>query len=94
MFKHKNTHKGMWRFSNRLYVNQIDHVLVNSRFTNTVLVIKSARGTDCDTRHMLVVGELKVTLKKKRSVRKIETKSHLDVQNSMNPLLVRSTYLK
>jgi len=64
MFKHKNIHKGTWRSPNGLYVNQIDHMLVNSRFTNTMLNIKRARGADRDTEHMLLVGKLKVTHKR------------------------------
>lgn len=74
MFKHKNINKSKWRYPNGLYVNQIYHVLVNSRFTSTVIDVKSARGAECDTDHILVVGKLKVTLKKTRSSKKIGPK--------------------
>jgi hypothetical protein len=52
MLKHKNVHKGTRRSPNGLYVNQIDHVLVNSRFTNTVIDVKNARGVECNTDHI------------------------------------------
>ena len=45
-------------------VMRIDHILVNSRFSNCVLDIRSFRGADCGSDHFLVAGKLKVTLKK------------------------------
>jgi len=64
MFPHKEVHKGTWRSPDGRYVNQIDHILVNSRFSNCILDVRTFRGADCGSDHFLVVGKLKVTLKK------------------------------
>lgn len=75
----------------RLGINQIDHVLVNSRFANIVLDAKSARGADCDT-DILVVDKLKVTLKKTRSSKKIGLKGRFYIQKLDEPN-IRDIYL-
>jgi len=81
-----------WRSLNGLYISQIDYMSVNSRFTNTVLDVKSAQGADFDTNHLFVVGKLKVTLKKTRSSKKLETKGSFDVQKLEEPI-IRDVYL-
>lgn len=64
IFLHKEVHKGTWRFPDGRYVNQIDHILVSSRFSNCVLDVRTFRGADCGSDHFLVAGKLKVTLTK------------------------------
>lgn len=64
MFPHREVHKGTWRSPDGRYVNQIDHILVNSRFNNCVLDVRTLREADCGLDHFLVAGKLKVTLKK------------------------------
>lgn len=50
-----------------LYTNQIDHILVNTRFKNCLRDVITVRGTDCDSDHYLLAGKLKVKLKKPAS---------------------------
>jgi hypothetical protein len=71
MFPHKNIHKGTWRSPDGRYTNQIDHVLINLRFSNCIQDIRTVRGTDCDSDHYLIKVKMKLKLKKK--VRREET---------------------
>lgn len=63
MFSHKNIHKGTWMSPDGSYSNQIDHILVNKRFANNIMDVKTYRGADCDFDHFLVAGNLRVKLK-------------------------------
>jgi hypothetical protein len=57
-----------------------------------VINVESARGAKCDIDHILVVGKLKVTLNKTRSLKKIGTKGRFDVQKLDEPT-IRDVYL-
>lgn len=64
MFPHKDIHKGIWRSPDGCYTNQIHHVLINARFSNCVLDVRTLWDADCGSDHFLVAGILKVKLKK------------------------------
>ncbi|KAE9524374.1 hypothetical protein AGLY_015211 [Aphis glycines] len=49
------------------YNNQIDHILVNERFSNGVLDVRTLSGAECGSDHFLVVGRLKVKLKRRKN---------------------------
>ena len=46
--------------------NQIDYILINSRFRNALLVAKTFPGADCGSDHVPVCGTIRLKLKKKR----------------------------
>ncbi|KAL4143409.1 hypothetical protein QTP88_005744 [Uroleucon formosanum] len=64
MFPRKDIYKGTWKAPNSRYTNQIDHVMINTRFKNCIQEVKTVRGADCDSDHYLVKGKLNVKLKK------------------------------
>jgi len=64
MFPHKNIYKGTWMSPDGRYVNQIDHILVSTRFKNCIQDIRTMRGADGDSDHYLVKGKMKVKIKK------------------------------
>ena len=59
MYPHKNIHKGTWKSPEGRYTNQIDHILVNSRYKNFIQDVRSIRGADSDSDNYLVRGKMK-----------------------------------
>lgn len=41
MFAHKSIHKGTWKSPDGLFVNQIDQLLVNEKFENSIKDIRT-----------------------------------------------------
>jgi len=64
MFQRKDIHKYTWISPNGRHKNQIDHVLINNRFKNSILNIRTLRGADMDSDHLLVGIWMKVKIKK------------------------------
>jgi len=64
MFSRKYINKYTWVSPDGRYKNQIDHVLVNSRFKNSILNVRTLRGADVDSDHLLLGIWIRVKLKK------------------------------
>lgn len=58
-FDHKNIHKETWISPSGRTRNQIDHVLVERKHAKNVTDVRSYRGADADSDHMLVIAEMK-----------------------------------
>lgn len=79
MFDHKDIHKETWIAPNRKTKNQIDHVLIESRHSGNVMDVRSYRGADADSDHILVIAKMKQERPyKKRNKRGERRKYDLD----------------
>ena len=59
MFPHRNIHKYTWTSADGKTHNQIDHLLIDTRWHSSVLNVRSFRRVDCDTDHYLVVAKVR-----------------------------------
>ena len=63
LFQHKDIHKTTWRSPNGHTVTQIDHICISTRWSHSLLDVRSMRGADINTTHYLVRGYVSVKLK-------------------------------
>jgi endonuclease/exonuclease/phosphatase family metal-dependent hydrolase len=60
-FDHKNVHKGTWKAPGGA-INQIDHILISTRYATNITHVRTCRGPNCDTDHYLVKAVLRQRL--------------------------------
>ena len=60
MFNHKKCHKVTWVSRADGTENQIDHICISRRWSNTLLDVRSKRGADINSDHHLVVGTIRI----------------------------------
>ena len=80
LFEHKDIHKTTWRSPNGHTVTQIDHICISTRWSHSLLDVRSMRGADINTTHYLVRGYISIKLKcpqKRKKYVKLPALNHL-----------------
>ena len=85
LFRHKDVHKYTWEAPGGRARNQIDHILVNRKWINSLYDVRNKRGADVSSDHVLVWARLKLSLKTKKKTSK---RSKFDVEKLKQPRVV------
>lgn len=64
LFQHKTIHKITWNSPNGRDKNQIDHLMINGRWKNSLCDVRAMRGADCSSDHHLIIGKINLKLRK------------------------------
>jgi len=83
MFQRKDVNKYTWISPNGRHKNQIDDVLINNRFKNSILNIRTLRRADMDSDHLLVGIWMKVKIKKYK-INNLANKGRTDINKLTN----------
>ncbi|WP_333765053.1 endonuclease/exonuclease/phosphatase family protein [Streptomyces sp. IBSBF 2390] len=83
-FPHKNIHKGTWRSPDKRTVNQIDHVLVDSRHASNILDVRSYRYAEDFSDHYPVIAKVRARISNaKRDKQKEERGCNIEAWRSV-----------
>lgn len=93
MFPRKSIHKYTWTSPDGKYRNQIDHVLVTNRFKNSIVNIRSLRGANIDSDHVLLGIWVKVKLKRLMKSDQRKKAMRFDINKLENPV-IKKNFLK
>ena len=64
LFMHRDSHNTTWRSPDQMTVSQIDHVIINQKWTRSIQDVKANRGADIGSDHVLVVATVSLKLRK------------------------------
>ena len=64
VFPHRRIHKATWKHPNGTVENQIDHIAYSRKFRRCISDVRVKKGATVGSDHYLVVGSLKLKLKK------------------------------
>ena len=64
LFKHRDIHKITWVSPDGNTKAQLDHILINNKWRSSLQDVRTYRGAECGGDHNLVVGEIKLKLRK------------------------------
>ena len=78
IFPHKDIHKYTWVSPDGRTKNQIDHVTINRKWRNSLKDVRTLRGADINSDHVLIRAEL--TQKLKTLNKKLEFRKKYDIQ--------------
>ena len=96
-FKHHARKLWTWKSPEDNAKNQIDYIMTNKRFRNSLLTVKTMPGADCYTDHVLLFGKIRIKLKKtkkapgKAKLDLILLKTESNIRESFN-VAVRNRY--
>ena len=66
LFQHRDIHKITWVSPDGNTKAQLDHILINNKWRSSLQDVRAYRGAECGSDHNLVVGEIKLKLRKTR----------------------------
>jgi endonuclease/exonuclease/phosphatase family metal-dependent hydrolase len=61
-FKHLAIHKWTWTKPGGDYKNQIDHIIINSKWVNSLMDTRVYRGADISSDHQLLAAKIRIKL--------------------------------
>ncbi|KAJ8384508.1 hypothetical protein AAFF_G00204230 [Aldrovandia affinis] len=67
-FKHKQIHKMTWVSPDGNTRNELDYICTSTRWRSSLVDVRSHRGADVGSDHYLVVGKIRLKLKKLRNI--------------------------
>ena len=70
LFRHRSTHKYTWKSPDGITRNQIDHITINRKWAASLKDVRTKRGADVGSDHILLIAKIKLSLRAKR--RKVE----------------------
>ncbi|KAI8441389.1 hypothetical protein MSG28_015004 [Choristoneura fumiferana] len=86
MFKHHPRRQYTWTSPDGNYRNQIDYILVRSRWRSSITNTHTMPGADCHSDHQLLIGNLRLKLQRPRQVktsRRMEVKDPKSLATSI-----------